>query len=141
MFFSFISPLTATRNVVISPLKAVLARFRPYFLDGHRKLQFRLASVLFHPELDERDDGRSWVLKYWLKFVIRLRDTVKDWTFFSEYKLWLWSPGVSQLADEENVLSSKDAYYLYFTSSMLSSGIRWSRLRASSYVLWVIFLL
>ena len=38
-------------------------------------------------------------------------------------KLSLWSPGVSQLVDEQNILSSKDTQYLCFTGSMLSSEI------------------
>ena len=75
-FFSyFSSDCNSERSILSSyqppntiPPKAALARFRPAFLDDRRELQFRLASVLFHPELDgrdRRDDVWSLVLRYW----------------------------------------------------------------------------
>ena len=75
-FFSYFSSDCHSERSILSshqlpntiPPKAALARFRPVFLDDRRKLQFRLASVLFHPELDGRngrDDVWSWVLRYW----------------------------------------------------------------------------
>ena len=45
--------------ILLIPLKAALACFRLAFLDGRRKVQFRLASVLLHPEHGGRDDVRS----------------------------------------------------------------------------------
>jgi len=57
-------PYSLLPSLPTLPPKAALARFRPAFLDGRRKLlQFWLASVLLHPELGGRDDVRSWVLR------------------------------------------------------------------------------
>jgi len=57
-------PYSLLPSLPTLPPKAALARFRPAFLDGRRKLlQFWLASVLLHPELGGRDVVRSWVLR------------------------------------------------------------------------------
>ena len=70
-----------------------------------------LASILFHPELG----GRDYTV---LGIMILVGNFNSNYDILS--KLSLWSPGVSQLVDEQNILSSKDTQYLYFTGSMLS---------------------
>ena len=69
-FFHYFSSDNHSERSILSSLhslpypKVALARFRPAFLDGRRKLlQFGLASVLLNPELGGRDDVRSWVLR------------------------------------------------------------------------------